>query len=47
MANESTNQQLRSFIEKAIKDAQNPDMRKLLKRQREKKKKIIASRFGL
>ena len=47
MGNESTKQQIKDFLDQAVKNAQNPDMRKLLKKQREKKKKIIAQRFGL
>lgn len=44
---EGTKQQIREFLEAAVKKAQNPDLREQLKRQREKKRKLIAHNFGL
>jgi len=47
MGNEATKKQIREWIEKAIKEAKNPDPRKLLKKQRKKKKEKIAKSYGL
>jgi hypothetical protein len=47
MSNESTKEQIREFLERAIKKAQSPDLREQLKRAREKKKTVVAKQFGL
>jgi hypothetical protein len=47
MSNEGTKEQIRRWIENAIKEAKNPDPRKLLKKKREKKKKKVAQNYGL
>ena len=44
--NEQTKAQIRRWIENAIKEARNPDLRKQLKKQREQKKKIVAKLYG-
>lgn len=44
---EGTKQQIREFIERAIKKSQNPDIRERLKRIREKKKETVAKQYGL
>jgi hypothetical protein len=44
---EGTKQQIREFLEQAVKKAQNPDLREQLKRAREKKRKVVAGRYGL
>jgi len=47
MGNELTKAQLRRWLDREVKEAQNPDRRKLLKRKREQKKKEIAKNYGL
>jgi len=44
---EATKQQIRNWIEEQIKEARNPDPRKLMKKKRELKKKMIAKNYGL
>lgn len=44
--NEKTKKQIRNWIEQSIKEAKNPDPRKLMKKQREQKKKTIAKDYG-
>ena len=46
MGNEKTKAQLKKWIEKSIKEAKNPDPRKLMKKKRELKKKIVAKSYG-
>lgn len=46
MGNEKTKRQIRDWIEKSIKEAKNPDQRKLLKKKRELKKKEVAKNYG-
>lgn len=46
MANESTKAQIRTFLEEAIKKAQNPDPREKIKREREKRVKKIEKNYG-
>lgn len=47
MGNSATKKQIKDWIENAIKEAKNPDPRKLLKKQRQKKKKKIKKNYGL
>lgn len=47
MSNEATKEQIRRFLEQAVRKAQNPDLREQLKRNREKRKNAIARQFGL
>lgn len=47
MANEGTKAQLKRFFDKAIDEAKNPDLRKIQKHKRDKKKKKVAKNFGL
>lgn len=47
MGNEATKQQIRTWIEKAIKEAKDPDPRKIIKKKREIKRKTIAKDYGL
>lgn len=47
MGNEKTKAQIKNWIENSIKEAKNPNQRKLLKKKRELKKKEIAKKFGL
>ena len=44
---EGSRLQIQAFLEQAVKNAQNPDMKELIKKKREKRKKIIAKNFGL
>jgi len=46
MNNESTKEQIRRWIENAIKKAKNPDQKELIKKKREVKRKKIAKQFG-
>jgi len=47
MGNEATKAQIRNWLENAIKEAKNPDMRKILKSKRELRKKVVAKNYGL
>lgn len=47
MSNTETKAQIRRWIEKSIKEAKNPDPRKLMKKKRELKKKTVAKSYGL
>lgn len=47
MANEETKQQIRIFIENAIRKAKNPDPREKLKRERKKRALQVAKQYGL
>lgn len=47
MSNEVTKAQIRTWLEEAIKKAQNPDPREELKREREKKAKQVSKSYGL
>jgi hypothetical protein len=46
MGNEKTKAQIKRFLENAIKEAKNPDQRKILKKKRELKKKEVAKNYG-
>lgn len=45
--NEATKQQIRTFIEEAIKRASNPDPRIKIKREREKRSAEVSKQYGL
>jgi len=47
MGNEGTKAQIRRWLENAIREVKNPDMRKILKKKRELKKKTVARNYGL
>lgn len=47
MGNEQTKAQIRRWIEKAIKEAKNPDPKKILKKKRMQKKKELYKNYGL
>lgn len=47
MGNELTKQQLRNWLDKSVKEAKNPDPRKLMREERKKKRKQIAKGYGL
>lgn len=47
MNNEGTKLQIRTWIENAIKNAQNPSLREKYKRIREKKMKNVEKMYGL
>ena len=47
MSNEKTKAQIRRWLEESVKEAKNPDMRKVLKKKRELRKKVIAKNYGL
>ncbi len=47
MSNEATKQQIREWLEQAVKRAQNPDLRENLKRERDKKRKKVEQHYGL
>lgn len=47
MTNESTKKQWRDAFERDIKEMQNPDPRKRIKKKREEKAKKIAKRYGM
>jgi len=47
MSNEATKKQIRDWIENAIKEAKNPDPRKLMKKKREQRKSKIKKNYGL
>jgi len=46
MGNEKTKAQLIRFLDNAIKEAKNPDQRKILKKKRDLKKKEVAKNYG-
>ncbi|MFA5395223.1 MAG: hypothetical protein WC346_04315 [Methanogenium sp.] len=46
MGNEKTKKQIRDWLEQSVKEARNPDMRKIIKKKRELKKKEIAKNYG-
>lgn len=45
--NEATKAQIRAWLEKAIKKAQNPDPREKMIREREKKARTVEKSYGL
>jgi hypothetical protein len=47
MGNEYTKKQIRTWLENAIKKAQNPDPAEKVKRERRQRAKKVAIRFGL
>lgn len=47
MSNEMTKHQLRIWVEKAVKEAQDPDPREKLRRERQKRAEKVSKRFGL
>jgi hypothetical protein len=47
MANESTKQQIKDFVEKAIARRQNPNDRERIRRKRMEKAPKVAKSFGL
>lgn len=46
MSNESTKKQIKDWLENAIKKAQDPDPRELMKKKRAEKAKKIAKMYG-
>ena len=46
MGNEKTKKQIRDWLENAVKEAKNPDLRKVLKKQRDLKRKTVAKNYG-
>ena len=46
MGNEKTKKQIKDWLDQAVKEAKNPDLRKVLKKKRELKKKEIAKSYG-
>jgi hypothetical protein len=46
MSNEATKKQIRDWIEGAIRESKNPDLRKILKKKRELRKKEIIKNYG-
>lgn len=47
MSNEATKQQIREWLEQAIKKAQNPDLREKVRKEREKRKRMVEKHYGL
>lgn len=47
MGNEATKKQIRDWIENAIREAKNPDPRKIIKKQREQRKAKVEKNYGL
>jgi len=47
MSNEHTKLQIKTWLENAVKKAQNPDPREKLKRLRKEKIKKVAKNYGL
>jgi len=47
MGNEATKAQIRNWLENAIKEAKNPDMRKILKSKRELRKKVVRQKLWI
>ena len=45
--NEGTKNQIRVWLENAVKNAQNPDLREINKQNREKRSKNVAKTYGL
>jgi uncharacterized membrane protein (DUF106 family) len=46
MGNEHTKEQIRSFLEKAIEKAKNPNDRERLKRLRQARAEKVSKRYG-
>lgn len=46
MSNEATKKQIRDWIENAIRESKNPDLRRVLKKKRELRKKEIIKNYG-
>jgi len=46
MSNEKTKAQIRRWLDNAVKEAKNPDQRKILKKKRDLKKKVVAKNYG-
>ena len=46
MSNEHTKLQLKTFLENAVQNAQNPDPREKLRRSRKEKMKKVEKRYG-
>jgi len=46
MENEATKAQIRNWLEKAIQEAQNPDPREKIRRERQQKMKKEQKRYG-
>lgn len=47
MSNEDTKQQIKSWLDEAVRRAKNPDPREKIKRERQKKAIKISKSFGL
>jgi len=47
MNNQSTKNQIRVFLEKAVEEAKNPDLKDLLKKKRLLRSKKVSKRYGL
>lgn len=47
MGNEYTKEQVRKFLEEAVRKSKNPDMRAVMKEKRRKKSFKVAQKFGL
>lgn len=46
MSNEATKEQIRSWLENAVKEARKPDPRKKIKKERQQKRKKVVQRYG-
>lgn len=47
MGNQLTKDQLRRWLDREVKEAKNPDPRKIIKNKREARKKKVAKKYGL
>lgn len=47
MANEGTKQQIRDWLEEAVRKAKNPDPRERIKRERAKRKTKVLESYAL
>ena len=45
--NEFTKLQIKNWLENAVKNAQNPDPKEQIRRQRQEKNKVVKSKYGL
>ncbi len=46
MGNEYTKKQITDFLDRAIDNAKNPDLREKIRRERQKKAQKVSKRYG-
>jgi len=46
MGNDYTKKQIKDWLERAVRKAKNPDLREIMKKRREQRKKKIIKNYG-